>query len=109
MKGFDVLRINEFAILCECNVYTLRYYDKIGLLKPSVVNADSGYRFYKKEQVFEFIKIKQFQEIGFSNNDIKLINKMNDEEVIKEITIKINEIIELLEKALEVLKQYSDE
>lgn len=104
-----MLRINEFAILCECNVYTLRYYDKIGLLKPSVVNADSGYRFYKKEQVFEFIKIKQFQEIGFSNNDIKLINKMNDEEVIKALFDKINCLKITIEKAINLIEMYEKE
>ena len=40
------MQIKEFAELTGVSVRTLHYYDEIGLLKPSEVDAQNGYRFY---------------------------------------------------------------
>lgn len=42
--------IHELSRLSGVTTRTLRWYDKIGLLKPSRV-ADSGYRYYGAKQV----------------------------------------------------------
>lgn len=52
------MTIKEFAKLCGCNPQTLRYYDRVGLLKPVRVDRYSGYRFYDEEQAVTFVKIK---------------------------------------------------
>ena len=40
------LHTREFAKLTGVSVRTLHYYDEIGLLKPSSVDKQNGYRFY---------------------------------------------------------------
>ena len=43
-----MMTIKEFASLCGCNTQTLRYYDKIDLLKPVRVDQWTGYRYYER-------------------------------------------------------------
>ncbi|WP_297237055.1 MerR family transcriptional regulator [uncultured Faecalicoccus sp.] len=103
-----MLRIKEFAQLCGCSIYTLRYYDEIEVLKPAYVDQKSGYRFYEKAQKKEFIKIKQFQEIGFSIEDIKALDGKNDSDILKEIHFKIDRMKENTDKANELMKYYKE-
>ena len=39
-----MLRIGQFSKLAKITVKTLRYYDKIGLLKPAMIDSSSSYR-----------------------------------------------------------------
>ena len=41
-------QIGEFSYLCETTIKTLRYYDKINLLKPVKINTLTGYRYYSE-------------------------------------------------------------
>ena len=61
-----MMTIKEFASLCNCNTQTLRYYDKIDLLKPVKVDQWSGYRYYEKSQAIDFVKIKNLQAADFT-------------------------------------------
>ena len=45
------MQIKEFAELTGVSVRTLHYYDEIGLLKPSEVDAQNGYRFYDEKSL----------------------------------------------------------
>ena len=47
----------------------MRYYDQIGLLKPSYIN-DSGYRIYTSEEVDKLQQIVFFREQDVSIADI---------------------------------------
>lgn len=42
---------NEFARLRNINVNSLRYYDKIGLLKPAFTDPENSYHYYTAEQL----------------------------------------------------------
>lgn len=43
--------ISEFAKLRNININSLRYYEKIGVLRPCYVDKKTGYRYYSPEQV----------------------------------------------------------
>ena len=43
--------ISEFAKLRGININSLRYYEKLGLLKPAYVEEKTGYRYYSAEQL----------------------------------------------------------
>ena len=43
--------IGEFARLGGVSVRTLRHYDEIGLLRPAMVDQDTGYRGYAADQL----------------------------------------------------------
>ncbi len=59
------MRINAFAKLTGVSVRTLHYYDKIGLLQPSVVD-DKGYRFYDDVSLERMQDILFYRELDFS-------------------------------------------
>ena len=46
-----MLTIGEFSNICKVSTKTLRYYAEIGLLEPSEVNPENGYRYYAIEQL----------------------------------------------------------
>jgi len=66
-----VFRIGLFAKLCQVSVSALRYYDEIGLLKPSQVDPFTGYRYYTAEQVPRLNRIISFKELGLALDDIQ--------------------------------------
>lgn len=103
-----MLKIKDFAKLCGCSIYTLRYYDRVNLLKPLIVNDSSGYRYYTEDQLLKFIEIKEFQEIGFCVEEIKELEKLDEKEICKLILEKINYHRSRLDKSFILLKRYVD-
>lgn len=101
-----MLKIKDFATLCGCSIYTLRYYDEINLFKPLIVNGDSGYRYYIEEQLDEFLEIKEFQEIGFSSQEIKEMKDLSNEEIAEQILKKVNYLKERLDKSIILFRKY---
>lgn len=59
------LRIKEFARLVGVSVRTLHYYDEIGLLKPSAVDGQNGYRYYGNENLERMEQIMFYRELDF--------------------------------------------
>ena len=60
------MQIKEFAELTGVSVRTLHYYDEIGLLKPSEVDAQNGYRFYDENSFERMQEILFYRELDFS-------------------------------------------
>lgn len=54
----EYLTIGEVARIKNISTKSLRYYEKIGILKPAVINAETGYRYYKNEQMLAVDMIK---------------------------------------------------
>jgi len=52
MKKNNLLTISELTKLTDANIYSLRYYERIGVLKPAFVDSNTGYRYYSFEQIF---------------------------------------------------------
>ncbi|WFR56892.1 MerR family transcriptional regulator [Anaerocolumna sp. AGMB13025] len=105
----ELYSIGEFSKLCGISIQTLRYYDKIELLRPKFTDVQSGYRFYNNEQI-TIIKITQkMRTLGLSLDEIKLFLLRNDmvkiklllEEKRKEIEEKMNELL-YADKSLEL-------
>ena len=104
-----MMTIKEFALLCSCNTQTLRYYDRIGLLKPSRVDQWTNYRYYEKEQALDFIKIKHLQSADFSIEEIKTLLTRADHEVYEAFDRKIAEQELKLERIKQIQKSYLEE
>ena len=72
------MRIKEFAGFTGVSVRTLHYYDEIGLLKPSHVDADTGYRFYNEQSLLRMQEILFYRELDFSLKSIQnILNSSN--------------------------------
>lgn len=59
----------QFAALASVTIRTLRYYDKVGLLKPSG-HTESGYRLYTDADLFRLQRILALKFLGFSLEEI---------------------------------------
>lgn len=103
------MTIKEFANLCGCNPQTIRYYDRMNLLKPVKVDDWTGYRYYDEDQAVSFVKIKNLQTAGFSIDEIKELLDADDDTVYEAFSQKIKEQEERLQKTIELQKSYRSE
>lgn len=62
-------KTGEFAKLANVTERTLRYYDKIGLLKPSSI-LSNGYRQYTDSDLLKLQKVLSLKHLGFSIEEI---------------------------------------
>lgn len=100
------MTIKEFARLCNCSAQTLRYYDRIDLLKPIQVDPWSGYRYYAQNQAIDFVKIKNLQSADFTIEEIKRLLFQTDEEVCAAFDQKIAAQEQKLAKIREIQQTY---
>lgn len=84
--------INELVKLSGVSARTLRYYDEIGLLRPSAV-AENGYRQYCQEDIDRLQQILFYRELDFKLEEIKKLLDHPDYEV-KEALKKQSELLQ---------------
>ncbi len=65
-----MLKIGEFSRLSQITVKTLHHYDEIGLLKPSLVDQFTNYRYYTLDQLPRIHSIMALKELGLSLEEI---------------------------------------
>ncbi|MBU3093701.1 MerR family transcriptional regulator [Clostridium sp. CM028] len=97
--------IGEMSKLQNISVQTLRYYDKIGLLKPSYIDEKSRYRYYSAKHFVILNSIKQCKAMGLSLDEIKeLIENYTSFDSILNIISKQKEMIDTKIKDLNAVK-----
>jgi len=67
-----VYTVNKLAKLSGVSARTLRFYDKIGLLKPAYI-GDNDYRYYEGEQLLMLQQILFYRQLDFPLNEIQKI------------------------------------
>jgi len=98
-------KIGEISKLYGVSSDILRYYNKIGLVKPDFV-GENGYRYYSKKQIWKLNSIRNLRNLGVGLEDIKAFlyerNTKNAEEMLEfqlnVISEKINKLEELREE-----------
>lgn len=89
-------RIGDFSKLGKTTIKTLRYYEKEGLLIPSFVDQETGYRYYETIQLTTLAKILSLRQVGFSIEDIKnVLNGRDIHEVLQKRKIQLENDLEL--------------
>jgi DNA-binding transcriptional MerR regulator len=68
-----MFRIGDFSRLSQVSIKTLRFYDEVGLLKPTFVDDMSGYRYYSANLLPRLNRILVFKELGFSLDEIAVL------------------------------------
>ncbi|WP_066497844.1 MerR family transcriptional regulator [Abyssisolibacter fermentans] len=104
--------IGKTAEILNVSVATLRHYDKLGLVKPEQIDAQSGYRYYSIEQFHYIDRIKYLQKLGFKLSEISSVLQNGTSEYLlplleqrkREYDKQINEI----QKQKEILEWYID-
>jgi len=70
-----MFKIGDFSKLSQVPVKTLRYYDKIGLLKPATVHRFTSYRYYSADQLPKLNRILALKDLGLSLHQVaQLLN-----------------------------------
>lgn len=92
MGDENMLKIGDFSKLTHVSVRMLRYYDAQGLLKPSHVDAKTGYRMYSVDQVQQLQKIILLRDLSFTIAEIKeMLENWDDKYLVESIYSKIEE------------------
>jgi len=71
------LTIGRLAMAAEINLETIRYYQRIGLLKEPV-KPPQGYRIYPSEYISRIRFIKRAQQLGFKLQEIAELLQIGD-------------------------------
>lgn len=71
-KVGKMYKIGEFSKLSKTTIKTLRFYDEIGLFKPSKVE-ENGYRMYSVEDLNTISTIRELRSFGVSIDDVKKV------------------------------------
>ncbi len=102
--------ISEFASVGDVTVRTLRYYDKINLLKPSDY-TESGHRLYTKDDLYVLQQIQSFKHLGFSLGEIQNIILQCDietEEFLRQIRFQRELLLAEQERIAKVLSHMDE-
>ena len=94
------MQIKEFAKLTGVSVRTLHYYDEIGLLKPALVDAQNGYRFYDENSLERMQEILFYRELNFPLKSILEILSSPDYDKQKALAEQ-RKLLELKKERLE--------
>ena len=82
--------IGTFSKLAKTNIRTLRFYDEIGLFKPSRVE-DNGYRYYSMEDFNKLVRILELRELGLSISEVKQVIDGKDLKIALQDRLKVIE------------------
>jgi DNA-binding transcriptional MerR regulator len=74
----NLVPIGRFSQVCRLTVKALRHYDEVGLLKPAVVDRQSGYRYYGLGQVAEAERIRALRAIDMPLEEIAAALREDD-------------------------------
>lgn len=77
-----LISIGQFSKICSVSIKTLRYYDKVDLLKPAKVDNFTGYRYYNEAQLKDMLTINRLKRYGFSLIEIKAFLSENNKRVL---------------------------
>lgn len=103
-----MLSIGEFSKICEVSTKTLRYYEEIGLIKPSEINPENGYRYYSIKQLESMLFINRLKQYNLSLEKIKEIihsKEIQSEKLYFELNRKKKEFENQMQLYLKTMKQ----
>jgi DNA-binding transcriptional MerR regulator len=110
MKPYSV---NEVAKIAGVSVRTLHYYDRLGLLKPSV-RTEARYRLYSQKELLTLQQILFYKELDFSLNEIMAILKDPAFDMVRALErhklalqarqYKLSTLLQTIDKTLSTIK-----
>lgn len=74
----ELVPIGRFARLAGVSIGALRHYDELDLLRPAEVDATTGYRRYRLEQVDTALTIRRLRDLEVPIDEIRAILAADD-------------------------------
>src|SRR5699024_11355869 len=97
----DYYKINEISKLYGIGVDSLRYYERLGILKPR--RDTNGYRLYSLKEMYKLNMIRDLRRLNFSMEQIKAYlegqtvdNTLRSEEHTSELQSRFDLVCRLL-------------
>jgi DNA-binding transcriptional MerR regulator len=105
--------IGDFARASHLSVKTLRHYHQVGLLEPSEVDPNNGYRYYSEDQIQAAQVIRRLRGLQMPLPDVKsvlaatdsetrnrlIVNHLNRlEDDLAQTVVAVSELRDLLER-----------
>ena len=102
-----LLSIGAFSRYSKISTKTLRHYDDIGLLKPTYVNEETGYRYYSADKFRTILLIQKFKKYNFSLDEIIEIFEVSSDtsSVLLNMRLKYNMLQEKINNYTYTLKK----
>lgn len=97
-------QIGDFSRISRLSVKTIRYYHEYGLLNPTTIDDESGYRYYDESCLERASVISELKALDFSLKEIKdiLDNCSDDSEIVDYMIRKSDEIKQKMKKYEEI-------
>ena len=104
-------KIGEVARKSGVPVKTIRYYEEIGLLVPTVQRSETGYRLFDVKVLNRLAFIKRSQSLGLSLSEIKEILALHDRGQLPcgEVKQLLNEKLAAIAQQIEALETLRSE
>lgn len=115
-----MLTVNELAIQGNAPAHVVRYYARIGLIKPSG-QQENGYRLFKPRDASRLRFIRMAKQLGFTLNEIREITRHADkgespcadvrkiiQQHIRENRARIDEMLKLQNRMEQALEKWQD-
>jgi DNA-binding transcriptional MerR regulator len=85
-----MFRIGEFSKIAQVPASQLRYYDDIGLFRPSSSDRDNSYRYYSVQQLADLNRILALKDLGLTLDQIKRLieDEVSPDEIRGMLTLK---------------------
>ncbi len=112
--------VTELANRCETTPHVVRYYTRMGLLRPER-NPENGYRLYQSDEISWLRFVQQAKNLGYTLKEIKEImhdadNKKSPCPRVREILMKhivenrqrLDELMDLQTRMEKALKKWEE-
>src|SRR5512140_1847145 len=75
----ELLSIGDFSRMTFLTVKALRHYQQVGLLEPARTDRNTGYRYYRPEQVSQARLIRRLRDLDLPIDDVRSVLHAPDE------------------------------
>jgi len=89
------ITIGDFSRASHLSVKTLHHYHQVGLLEPSEVDADNGYRYYSEEQIPAAQVIRRLRGLNMPVADVRSVLAAPDSEARNRLIVEHLDRLEL--------------
>jgi DNA-binding transcriptional MerR regulator len=106
-----ILKIGDVAAQSGLPIKTIRYYEEIGLLTPTVERSEAGYRLFDGSVLNRLAFIKRAQALGLSLGEIHEILSVHDQGQLPcgEVKQRLQAKLTAIAQQIEALKTLEDE
>lgn len=107
-ESTQLVTVGQMAEMNQVSAQTLRYYDKVGLLKPSVIR-DNGYRYYDITKCAVLDTVAHMKALGFSLDEISDFIRTGDQSAylseLEAMSEQLSRDIDQMQKRLRIINR----